>query len=220
MNFVNRISSTARYIKASAVLALCLTSCGGSGSSESGVTFGGAACESGVSFANVSSKGYDELYNYENHLNQSVQVTFDTKNQSSECASIVTAYQVLPWVRIDLQDPLTSQDALKFELVERGGRNAPILSTYTIPDASLESVHGTFTYQTEVQSDLVCQVQYEGAYCPRQATTQPSNETTFIFSANGTVDCTLTSRSTATTTTCHGVLTASDVIMDGAYYGE
>lgn len=199
---------------------LSFTSCGGGGSSDSEVTFGGAACESGVSFGQTSGTGYDELYNFESHLNQQVQVIFDTKSQSPECADLASANQVLPWIRVDYQAASTALDALKFELVERGGRNSPILATYNIPDSSKQSIQGTFAYQTELRSGVLCEVEYTGSYCPRMANSQSNSETSFIFSADGAVDCSVAPSAGGTAFTCHGLLTARNVIFNSAYYGE
>jgi len=220
----NRSSFLSVLLARSCCIALfCIASCGGDGGSDPGVTFGGAACESGVSFAQVSVKGYDELYNFENHLNQSVQVIFDTAKQDPVCADLVQPNEILPWVRIDLQDSQSSNGALDFQLVEVGGRNAPVLATYAIPDSSKESVHGTFAYRTSsyyMPEGLECDVTYQGSYCPTAADGQSNSKTTFAFSAAGTVDCTITPRRGGTPTTCHGVLTATNVTLEAGYYGE
>lgn len=199
---------------------LSLGACGGGGNSDSEISFGGAACESGVSFEQTSGKGYDELYNFENNLNQQAQVVFDTTSQSSECAGLASASQIFPWIRVDLQDASMSLDALKFELVEPGGRNSPILATYNIPDPSKQSIQGTFAYQTDLQAGTVCEVVYSGAYCPQTARGKSNGETAFVFSADGTVDCSVTPSAGGTPTTCRGVLTARNVILNSGFYGE
>lgn len=214
-------ASKARFVRVFVPFLFSLASCGsGGGGTQSEVTFGGAQCESGTSFSQTSSKGYDELYNFENDPNPPVRVVFNTTDQSAECANLVTAEQVLPWVRIDFQDYNTNQDALTFELVQHGGRNSPVLATFDIPDSSKESIHGTFAYRTEVGSDLVCEVNYSGSYCPHAATSQTHFETTFIFSAQGTADCTLAAQNGGAATACHGIISATNVTLNQGYYGE
>jgi hypothetical protein len=140
---------------ASLVLPLCLslTSCSGGNDSSSAITFGGAKCESGVTFAGGSELGYDYLYNFERQLNQNVHVIFDTSHQAQECSNLLTPSQVLPWVRVDYKNSASpSPNDLTFELVEPGGRNSSTLATYDIPDSSKQSIHGAFGY--EIRPDI------------------------------------------------------------------
>lgn len=205
-------------------LSLALTSCGGGGGNDSPtpITFGGATCESGYSFGKDTSQGYDELYNFTRDPQPKVTVAFDPSGQSAECAGIVSAAEILPWIRISFQDLSGDGDSLKFEMVQPGGRNESILATYAIPDASLQSIHGTFAYQITTYPSsgnqrVTCNVSYDGSYCPSKASSQTD---TMDFSADGTVECTIPSSSGAAPTVCRGSVSATNVTLSALYYGE
>jgi hypothetical protein len=210
-------------------LSLTLTSCGGGGgnASPTPITFGGATCESGYSFGKDTSQGYDALYNFTLEPQPKVVVVFDPSGKSAECAGIASAAELFPWIRIDV-DLSGTGESLKFEMVQPGGRNEPIIATYAIPDASLQSIHGTFAYQitkylSSVNQRITCNVSYDGSYCPSKASSQTDtmdSSSAMDFSADGTVECTIPSSSGAAPTVCRGSVSATNVKLSASYYGE
>jgi hypothetical protein len=224
---------TARYpLRRLSVVALLLVvnACGGSdSSSRNSVSFGGAACETGATFGDISRTGYDTLYNFESQSNVPVALNLDTRNNAKECGDVLTAQAVFPWVRIDTQPPHDDPSKLSMQLVEEGGRNSPVLATFAVADFNAQSAQGEFSYSLSfktynadysVASEVDCDVKYQGSYCPRFAKRSSSAATQFDFSADGSISCAVNYADGSAAGRCDGTLSATNALLNAGFYGE
>jgi hypothetical protein len=209
---------------------LVINACGGSDSSSSNsVSFGGAACETGATFGDISGIGYDTLYNFESQSNVPVTLNLGTRNNAKECGEVLTAQSVFPWVRIDTQPPYDEPSKLSMQLVEEGGRNSPVLAIFAVADSSAQSAQGEFSYSLSfktynadysVASQVDCNVKYEGSYCPRFANRSSAPATQFDFSADGSISCAVKYTDGSAQGRCEGTLGATNAALNAGYYGE